>query len=128
MLRIIESNFLFSGQTHARTYSGATVTEIYSVKQPPTPPQKEVMEVEEEAERRYVLWLQPLDEIEGSLWPTKHVNVMNIIDMDLPHTHTHTKRGRHFVRPRHFREGEPQLTGATSELQYNHNNNSNTEM
>lgn len=48
------------------------------------------MEVEEEAERRYVLRLQPLDEIEGSLWPTKHVNVMNIIDMDLPHTHTHT--------------------------------------
>lgn len=46
------------------------------------------MEVEEEAERRYVLRLQPLDEIEGSLWPTKHVNVMNIIDMDLPHTHT----------------------------------------
>lgn len=88
MLRIIESNFLFSGQTHARTYSGATVTEIYSVKQPPTPPQKEVMEVEEEAERRYVLRLQPLDEIEGSLWPTKHVNVMNIIDMDLPRTHT----------------------------------------
>lgn len=91
MLRIIESNFLFSGHTNARTYSGATVTEIYSVKQPPTPPKKEVMEVEEEAERWYVLRLQPLDEIEGSLWPTKHVNVMNIIDMDLPHTHTHTQ-------------------------------------
>lgn len=51
-------------------------------------------------------------------WPTKHVNVVNIIDMDLPHnTHTHTRPQarqwgrqadsmqvrRHFVRRQHFR-------------------------